>query len=148
MGFGFWPWNFQGMSHNFAEFPGEGEALFFSRISTSKVTNLKIPGFFLKRYILKPPVWIYAGIAKFIETNMNATFSLLFKHQSIFPLAETFASSRDFVCWVLLKGYSTPNRAKFLRLGHDPSQNLIRNYQVVNKKYDNPQNFSLIYFTD
>ena len=29
------------------------------------------------------------------------------------------------------KGHSTPNGAKFLRFGHDPSQNLIKICQVV-----------------
>ena len=28
-------------------------------------------------------------------------------------------------------GHSTPNGAKFLKFGHDPSQNLIKVYQVV-----------------
>ena len=45
-------WNFQGWS------------FLFSGISKSKVINLKIPGFFSKSCIFKPPVWIFSGIAR------------------------------------------------------------------------------------
>ena len=34
-------------------------------------------------------------------------------------------------------GYSARNGAKFLRLGHDPFQNLIKMCQIVPIKYDN-----------
>ena len=42
-------------------------------------------------------------------------------------------------------GHSTPNGAKFLRLGHDPSQNLKKKAKLLQYiRYDNPENFSLI----
>ena len=42
-------------------------------------------------------------------------------------------------------GHFIPNGAKFLRLGHDPSQNMIKIWQVVTLyiRYKNPENFSL-----
>ena len=47
MGLGFWSGNFQGVSHNFAEFPG-AIACFFLNFQ-GKLTNLKIPGGFSKK---------------------------------------------------------------------------------------------------
>ena len=44
--FGFWHWNFQGVSHNFVEFPGM-KFCFFLGVSKGKKTNVKIPGVFL-----------------------------------------------------------------------------------------------------
>ena len=52
----------QGVSLNFAEFPG----LIFSGISKGKVTSLKIPGsFFQKSISSTTPVWIFPGITQF-----------------------------------------------------------------------------------
>ena len=51
MGCGFWPWNFGGVSHNFAEFPGI-------------VTNVKILRFFFsEKYILIAFLCIFSRIA-------------------------------------------------------------------------------------
>ena len=51
MGRGFWTWNFQGVSHNFAEFPWI-------------VTNVKILGFFFsEKYILILFFCIFSGTA-------------------------------------------------------------------------------------
>ena len=45
-GFGFWQWNFQRVSHNFAEFPGVRTSFPWNFFKV-KVANLKIPvGFF------------------------------------------------------------------------------------------------------
>ena len=54
------------ISHNFVDFRGM-KLCFLWRISKGKVTNLKIPGFFSKKYVPKTsPVWIFsAGIAHF-----------------------------------------------------------------------------------
>ena len=52
MGLGFWPWNFQRVSHNFAGFP---------------VTNLKIPGFFFQKSISSIPLFgFFFWIAHFL----------------------------------------------------------------------------------
>ena len=62
MGRGFWPWNFQGVSHNFAEFPGI-------------VTNAKILGFFFsEKYILIPFFCIFSGIGlKYLGNLLSPT---------------------------------------------------------------------------
>ena len=73
--FWFLTWNFQGLSHNFAEFPGV-KAFF-------KVTNQKIPvGFFRKVYLqpLPPPTLIvfFPGIARWYhEKCTKCTFSIM-----------------------------------------------------------------------
>ena len=44
-----------------------------------------------------------------------------------------------------LRDHSAPNGAKFLKFGHDPSQNLIKFAKMLQYiRYDNPENFSLI----
>ena len=52
MGIGFWTWNFEGMSHNFAEFPWVKVC---SEISKVKVANLKTPGCRLRKVYPHPP---------------------------------------------------------------------------------------------
>ena len=50
--------------------------------------------------------------------------------------------------WSLVQGHSTPTGAKFVRLGYVPCQGLIRICQVLQyARYDNPENFSLIFCT-
>ena len=40
-------------------------------------------------------------------------------------------------------GHFTPNGTKLLRLGHDPTKNLIRIRKLLECiRYDNPENFS------
>ena len=66
---GFLPWDFQGVSHNFAEFSGVKACSLWN--SKGKVTYLKIPVFFLfffssEKYVLKPlnpPCLDFSGIA-------------------------------------------------------------------------------------
>ena len=65
-------WNFQGVSHNFPEFP---RVKLFPLDGISKgiprVTNLKIQGFLFKNYVLKPTcldVW------KIITPNKSISF--------------------------------------------------------------------------
>ena len=54
------PW----VSHNF-----QGCKLVFSGFSGGKLTNLKIPGFFLTKQAYSQPClfWIFSGTAKFIQ---------------------------------------------------------------------------------
>ena len=52
MGIGFWTWNFEGMSHNFAELPWVKVC---SEISKVKVANLKTPGCRLRKVYPQPP---------------------------------------------------------------------------------------------
>ena len=48
-----------------------------------------------------------------------------------------------------LRDHSAPNGAKFLKFGHEPSQNLIKFAKLLQYiRYDNPENISLISCTD
>ena len=63
-------WNFHRPCFFALEFPrdatvlwnSQGWSFVLSGISHGKVTNLKIPGVFSKKYVLNPPVWIFSGI--------------------------------------------------------------------------------------
>ena len=51
IGLGFWPWDFQEVSCNFAECPGV--KVFFYRISKGKMTNLKFTGEVFRKVYLQ-----------------------------------------------------------------------------------------------
>ena len=55
LGPGFWNWNFQVVSRNFAEYPWV-KACFLSGISRGQVTNLKIPGVFFRKVYPQSPL--------------------------------------------------------------------------------------------
>ena len=62
MGLGFWPWNFQEVSHKFAEFLVTKAC--FPGISKSIVTNLTFPGGISEKYIVNPPCLDFSMIAQ------------------------------------------------------------------------------------
>ena len=62
MGHGFWPYNFQGVSHNFL------------RISKVKVANLKIP----KKFIINPPCMDFFWNNPIAKTPSKSMKSLIF----------------------------------------------------------------------
>ena len=53
MGLGFWPWNFQGVSHNFVEFPRVKLPFFWN--FQGKMTNPKHPDFFFEKSMSSLP---------------------------------------------------------------------------------------------
>ena len=61
-GLGFWTWNFRGVSHNFAEFPGVKACFLWNFLD--KVTNLKNPEWVWEKCIFNPPVCIFPATAQ------------------------------------------------------------------------------------